>query len=101
MIIFLKIQYFYYSIFFSVSKRTFKNRSTSMAGQIPESDPGTTSTSTTKAQMTDKERDRSNSGVSPERNESATQSMMNLTKAIGGGVGGLAKEGKFLIEWKK
>ena len=44
-----------------------------MAGQIPESDPGTTSTSTTKAQMTDKERDRSNSGVSPERNESATQ----------------------------
>ena len=31
-----------------------------------------------------------------ERRDSATQSIMNLTMAIGGGVGGLAKEGTYV-----
>ena len=68
------------------SKKTNKKRSASLkTDSLLESCSGSGPSSVP--------RERSYSGLSPERRESATESMINLSKAIGGGVGGLAKEG--------
>ena len=79
---------------FSASKKTAKKRSVSLiTDSLLESGSGSGSG------LPSAQRERSYSGLSPERRESATESMINLSKAIGGGVGGLAQEGKYIIEY--
>ena len=81
---------------FSASKKTAKKRSVSLITvSLLESGSGSGSGSG----LPSAQRERSYSGLSPERRESATESMINLSKAIGGGVGGLAQEGKYNIEY--
>ena len=83
---------FHFSILFSASKKTAKKRSVSLiTDSLLESGSG--------SGLPSAHRERSYSGLSPERRESATESMINLSKAIGGGVGGLAQEGKYIIEY--